>query len=196
MKMSNHLVHKANSCVNCINYYLEVLMLLQKENIKIRSVNTDDAEILMTWWNNGKVMAHAGFPNGLGLKLKEVINKIKTDENRQNYLCIIEYDNIKIGECNFRLMKNVAKIGIKICEFSYQNQGLGKKILKILIRYLFTKKRITKIILNTNIKNLRAQHVYESIGFKKVRTNIDSWVNQLGEVQSSIDYEITMESFK
>ena len=52
-----------------------------------------------------------------------------------------------------------------------------------------------KIILNTNLNNKRAQHVYETLGFSKVRENIDSWTNQVGEIQSSVDYELIPENF-
>ena len=52
-----------------------------------------------------------------------------------------------------------------------------------------------KIILDTNLNNKRAQHVYETLGFSKVRENIDSWINQVGEIQSSVDYELIPENF-
>lgn len=45
-------------------------------------------------------------------------------------------------------------------------------------------------LLDTNLTNTRAQHVYESLGFHKVRTNIDSWKDQLGRLQSSVNYEL------
>lgn len=52
-----------------------------------------------------------------------------------------------------------------------------------------------KIILDTNLNNLRAQHVYEKLGFQKIRVNVDAWKNQLGELQSSIDYELEEKDF-
>ena len=53
-----------------------------------------------------------------------------------------------------------------------------------------------KFILDTDLENERAQHVYEQLGFKKVRVNIDSWVNQLGEKRSSVDDELKRKHFK
>jgi len=49
--------------------------------------------------------------------------------------------------------------------------------------------------LDTNLKNTRAQHVYEKLGFRKVRTRINAWKDQLGELQSAVDYELTAEDF-
>lgn len=52
-----------------------------------------------------------------------------------------------------------------------------------------------KVILDTNVKNTRAQHVYEMLGFTKVRVRENDWKNQLGELQSSIDYELVQKDF-
>ena len=38
---------------------------------------------------------------------------------------------------------------------------------------------------------LEAQHVYEKLGFKRVGVRVNAWKNQLGELQLSIDYELT-----
>ena len=77
-----------------------------------------------------------------------------------------------ISKSSFGLLgEGVAEIGIKICDFSYQNKGYGNELLHMLITYLFEdgdlneKYRVDKIILDTNLKNVRAQHVYEKLGF-------------------------------
>lgn len=88
------------------------------------------------------------------------------------------------------------EIGIKICEFDYQSKGLGTRYLKLLISYLFDELEFEKIVLDTNLNNLRAQHVYEKLGFKKVRINYDSWKDQLGKLQSSVDYELTKSDYQ
>ena len=89
---------------------------------------------------------------------------------------------------------HVAEIGIKICEASFQEKGLGRIVLSMLIRELFLK-GYTKIVLDTNMNNTRAQHVYEKLGFHRVRIHENSWKNQLGELQSSIDYELFPDKF-
>ena len=66
--------------------------------------------------------------------------------------------------------------------------------MSLLIRELFHR-GYTKIVLDTNKNNTRAQHVYEKLGFHKVRIHENSWKNQLGELQSSIDYELKPEDF-
>lgn len=170
-------------------------MKVTHKNLTIRNAGASDAVQLAAWWNDGAIMAHAGLPNGTGDTPERIAEKLRgdTDENRRRL--IIELDGRPIGEMGYgRTDEGYAEIGIKICDFSEQEKGYGKQLLSMLIGELF-RMGFPKIILDTNVKNLRAQHVYERLGFRKVRTRIDSWRNQLGELQSSIDYELTPEDF-
>ena len=47
-------------------------MDISKDRIHIRNSVITDCEQLAEWWNDGKVMAHAGFPNGLGITLDKI----------------------------------------------------------------------------------------------------------------------------
>lgn len=176
-------------------------ILVRKNNLTIRSAEVMDAELLTTWWNDGTVMAHAGFPNGLNQTLEETIEQINKNEQRLSQICIIEADGIRIGEMSYTIGNRFAEIGIKICDDSYQNHNLGTKFIEMLIEYLFTNEvlnyavPIDKIILDTNKKNERARHVYEKIGFLKLRVNEDAWEDQLGQLQSSVDYEMSRERY-
>lgn len=76
-----------------------------------------------------------------------------------------------------------------------QNKGYGKILLSMLIRSLFDDMGYQKIVLDANLKNERAQHVYERLGFRKLRVNENSWENQDGVLQSSVDYELVREDF-
>ena len=166
-------------------------MLLTKDNLTIRSATFADAPQLAAWWNDGSVMAHAGFPNGLGTTIEKVIENISKNVEGQRCLHIIEENGVPIGEMNYRTTESgAAEIGIKICNPACQNRGLGKTLLKMFIDGLFDGLGYDEIVLDTNLNNLRAQHVYESLGFEKVRVNIDSWTDQLGNKQSSVDYRM------
>jgi RimJ/RimL family protein N-acetyltransferase len=167
-------------------------MYLKKDNLVLRHATADDVQILCDWWSDGKVMAHAGFPNGIHTDANKLMDKIKNETDISRRL-IIEIDSNRVGEMSYRIEDGVAEIGIKICDFSYQEKGYGTKVLKMLIRYLFEEMKARKIILDTNLNNERAQHVYEKIGFRKSAVRTNSWKNQLGELQSSVDYELEKE---
>lgn len=161
----------------------------------IRNATKEDSIQLASWWNDGKVMAHAGLPKGLGTTPEEVEAQIANDSDTTRRRLMIEYRKTAIGEMSYYSQGNqVVEIGIKICDTSYQEKGLGRIILSLLIRELFAM-GFEKVILDTNQKNTRAQHVYELLGFEKVKVRVDSWRNQLGELQTSIDYELGASSF-
>ena len=175
---------------------MEDFMLLKFQNLTIRNATVDDAEQLATWWNDGTVMAHAGFPNGTGQTAKDIADSLKNDGDNSHRRLIIEVDHIPVGEMNYRNKgEATAEIGIKICDFSLHDKGLGKVLLSMLISSLFSDMGYKRIILDTNVNNKRAQHVYEKLGFRKLRVLENSWKNQLGELQSSIDYEMYQEDF-
>jgi len=171
-------------------------MDLRHQNIHIREALPDDAEQLCAWWNDGAVMAHAGFPNGLGMQRETVARQLAVQE-RSNYCHMILFDRRPIGEMNYRELDCAAcEIGIKICDASMQNKGLGKQILSLFVTGLFEECGYQRILLDTNLNNLRAQHVYEQLGFQKLRVNRNSWIDQLGVPQSSVDYELTPATFQ
>lgn len=170
-------------------------MLLTYKNLKIRNAMPEDAQMLCQWWNDGKVMAHAGFPNGLNTNTEKIIEELSTDSDNTYRRLIIEVSNTPVGEMSYRNKGNrIVEIGIKICDFSKQEKGHGTLFLKMLISALFASD-YEKIILDTNLNNTRAQHVYQKLGFKKLRVNHNSWKNQLDEPQSSIDYELLKSKF-
>ena len=163
--------------------------MIQYKNLTLRQALPSDAGQLAAWWNDGSVMAHAGFPKGLGITEEEVIADLGSGN------LIIEENGCPIGECNYRdASDGVAEIGIKICRQDCQNRGVGRTVLSMLIGWLF-RSGYSKIILDTDLENTRAQHVYESLGFRKVRVNVDSWRDQLGRVRSSVEYELTESDF-
>ena len=164
-------------------------MHIKYDSLTIRDAVAADAVQLAAWWNDGAVMAHAGFPNGLGTTVEKVIAGLG------NGRLVLEENERLIGEtCYRKVGEGIVEIGIKICETDCQNRGLGRIILSMLISWLF-EQGFGKIVLDTNLTNLRAQHVYESLGFQKLRVNIDSWTDQLGNKQSSVDYELTEGNF-
>lgn len=170
-------------------------MNLTYYNIRIRSAKMDDAQLLANWWNDGTVMAHAGFPMGLCTTAEKIAVELSADSDDTRRRLILLWNEIPIGEMCYKKLENgSADIGIKICESRYQEKGIGRIALSILIKELF-RMGYAKIVLDTSLNNTRAQHVYETLGFQKLRVNMNSWRNQLGELESSVDYELTEDTF-
>ncbi len=168
---------------------------LNKE-LTIRTATNKDAKILATWWNDGKVMEHAGFPLGLGLTEDKIKQTSITNISNIRQLLIIEFDNKKIGEMNYKINEGTASFGIKICDFKYQQKGLGTKLLTMLFNHLFFTLNCNKIICDTNLKNTRAQHLYkDKMGMTQIKISYNSWKNQIDELQSTVFFELKKEDY-
>lgn len=165
-------------------------MLLKYKELCIRNAEENDAALLTKWWNDGTVMAHAGFPNGLNTTVQKVRTQLRSDSDETGRRLIIEKAQTPIGEMNYKNIGNhTAEIGIKICDASMQERGYGKILLSIFLKELFAM-GYDVIVLDTDLNNKRAQHVYEELGFRKIRINPDAWTNQVGTLCSSVDYEM------
>lgn len=169
---------------------------LVDDNFVIRAAGAGDSETLAAWWNDGAIMAHAGYPLGLSTSPRIVLEQLLHDDDEVHRRLILEIDRVPVGEMNYRNKGGgTVEIGIKLCVIPLQNKGYGTRFLRLLITWLFTEKGYKKIILDTNVNNMRAQHVYEKLGFKRVGTRMNSFTDQLGQAQSSIDYTLTPADF-
>ena len=113
-------------------------MNIKYNHLCIRNAEKKDCEQLAAWWNDGTVMAHAGFPNGLGTSAAEIEKQIADDSDETRRRLIIEYNDVRIGEMSFYVFENHRyEIGIKICESDYQEKGIGRVVLSMLIEELF-----------------------------------------------------------
>lgn len=177
-------------------------MRIQKGNIVIRSATVEDALQLNRWWNDGRVMEHAGFPKGLGEPLEDTIANIKSWKGPFRQLCMIEIDGRPAGELNYEIQGDTAYPGWKICDPNCQNRGYGPQIIRMLFEFLFTDEAVNsngpieRIAWDTMLENKRARHVYENkIGARRVGIRKDCWKDQTGRLRTAVDYEIRREDF-
>ena len=178
-------------------------MLLTYRDLTVRSAAPADAACLAAWWNDGAVMAHAGFPQGLGTTEAQVAEQLRVCRPGVRELLILEKAGVPIGELNYRAVQPApgtaplpptAEIGIKICAAEQQGQGLGKAALSLLIRELF-RTGFAAIVLDTNPENLRARQVYRRLGFEQAGLVLNNWRDQLGRPQSTVYYRLQPERF-
>ena len=164
--------------------------------LTIRTATAGDAKILSAWWNDGKIMEHAGFPLGVGTTEDKVKGKNIATISSNKQLLIVEVDNKPVGEMNYKIDNNIANFGIKICDVKYQGAGLGTKLLTMLFNHLFFTLNCNKITCDTNLKNIRAQHVYkDKMHMTQTKTLVNCWTNQVGELQSTVFFELTKEDY-
>ena len=160
--------------------------------LQIRHAEGADAEQLCRWWNDGTVMAHAGFPDGLGTTPEHIRGDLSRDSGEAGRRLMIMLDGCTIGEMNYaRVDGRCAKIGINICDTAAQEKGYGTRLIAMLLETLFMHYGYDTVVLDTNLKNERAQHVYEKkLGFRRVGVRVNAWRDQRGEWQSAVDFAL------
>ena len=72
-------------------------MYLCHKHLIIRDALVSDAALLCRWWNDGAVMEHAGFPQGIHTTIEQVTAQI-LQETGPKYRLIIESHQTPIGE--------------------------------------------------------------------------------------------------
>lgn len=165
-------------------------MYLHQNELTIRDALPADALLLCRWWNDGKVMEHAGFPQGLGTSVEKITHQL-LEPNDPTHRLIIEAEGLLIGEMNWRREESDhAEIGIKICESNRQEKGFGSRLIAMLCRDLFANRGIARITLDTMLENQRAQHVYEKLGFVKTGVRENCWRDQTGRLRTAVDYQL------
>lgn len=166
-------------------------ILATDKELCIRKAYPYDAPLLCTWWNDGKIMAHAGFPNGIHTTIKEV----KQGLNNPNKRYIIEANYQPIGEMCYREVDHqTVEIGIKIVDVNSQNCGYGTRLLKIFCHYLF--QNYHRITLTTSSSNQHARHVYQKLGFQMIDWHQDAFKDELGQTYTCVDYILDFAHFK
>ena len=89
-------------------------MKIENRDLCIRNAAADDCVQLAKWWNDGSVMAHAGFPNGLGTTVEKIQEQIAYDSDSSKRRLIILYKGSAIGDMSYyNLGNNIAEIGVK-----------------------------------------------------------------------------------
>lgn len=179
-------------------------MFVCEGSLVLRSATPADAPALCAWWNDGAVMAHAGFPDGLGMTEEKIVFQLEPETGKTDRAqLIIEYEGRAIGEASYRLLDSrTAEAGWKICDTAYQNRGLGTRVILMTMGYLLTDPvfqalhAVNRVCWDTNLNNLRAQHVYEE-KIKAQRTGVlkDNWRDQRGVLQSTVTYELCLEDY-
>lgn len=66
-------------------------MKIEHNEICLRDVTAADCKQLGKWWNDGSIMAHAGFPNGLGTTAGKIWEKTKNDSDTTRRRLMILY---------------------------------------------------------------------------------------------------------
>jgi RimJ/RimL family protein N-acetyltransferase len=147
-----------------------ILMNIEGERVKLRSVTLADLEKLIVWSQDPEVSAYleSDYPQDLD-EVPEWFQKIKT--NRQNKRWAIDTkDGVLIGDVeldHITWRNKEAELRICIGDKRYWNKGYGSEVISIISAYAFDKMKLQRIYLRVFADNTRAVKCYLKSGFSK-----------------------------
>ncbi len=163
-------------------------MLIIQDEITIRLMqdNIYDYQLMEKWRTDEKVLRFYGgrdYPYFLEKVIETYQPRIQGQEGVVP--CIFSYQNINLGYLQYYSLNEISEnhrqmyhldetehvygIDLFIGEPKYWNQGIGTKVLSAVVNYIFTELLAVKIVIDPDVKNLRAIRCYEKCGFTKVK---------------------------
>lgn len=137
--------------------------------INIRPLTENDLSYKIRWYNDERINKYLHYEEKFEYdKTLKWFKNIKSDLSR--FENIIEYNNKPVGIIGlFEIDKKNRKAGIYITigELDIQGKGIAYKTMMKFMEYCFNEFELEKIYLYTDLENIRAQKLYEKIGFRK-----------------------------
>ncbi|MBH1939750.1 GNAT family N-acetyltransferase [Mobilitalea sibirica] len=152
--------------------------MIEGNKVIIRQLELGDEDFLHKWRNDAKGNLYCGFQYGFLLSKEAFRLELKDQiENRQVFtkdkLFIIckKEDLTPIGDISYRNWDHrnrSAEFGIEIGEVDERSKGYGFDALYHFIDYMFNSLNLHRIELTTFADNLKAQKLYDRLGFKTI----------------------------
>lgn len=155
-------------------------MLKINENLHIREIKEEDIDILYDFLNDDKVLEYYEGRDRKFSKRYIKENFLKNDDISRN---IIIYNDEKVGFIQYYVIDKeeyllygydsskdlVYGLDLFIGKPNLWNCGIGTIILKNIINFIKNNKKANCLAIDPHVDNERAIHVYEKVGFKKVK---------------------------
>lgn len=150
----------------------------------IRPTRQADARDIQTLWNDGAVMVHTGFPEGLDISLEEVLawmERMGKNDHVAHYV-IHEAELGFVGETFYHadVEHDLGAVDIKLLPRAW-GRGIGEAALTFALDALFDRKLVRRAYVEPDPANRRAVALYARLGFQ-VRPRpsfLDDWLSYL-----------------
>lgn len=154
-------------------------------NIEFRKLVIDDIPLLFEWMGLEHVGAWWRETRDYKVFFEKYSKYVTSKKNGCYFICDV---NKPIGFIIWHYVeKQVYALDIFIADLDYVGKGYGAKIIKQFIDVILIPLHPKKIIIDPEVTNERAIHVYEKVGFKKkkiIKTfdgtkDVDGWLMEL-----------------
>lgn len=150
----------------------EDLIVARDGDISLRLMTIADTDKILKWRNSPYVVKNFIFREPITEEMHE--DWIRTMVNEGKVVQFICADGeIEVGSIYYRDIDEKcenAEFGIFMDE-AYAGKGLGTRLTKLSLKYMFEEFGFKTISLRVLEKNLQASHIYEKCGFKFLDKN-------------------------
>ena len=143
---------------------------MQLIKVKIRELSPKFiSKNYINWMNDKKILKYleSGRSNIKEEDLKKYVLAKKNSSNDYLFGIFVEKNHIGNIKLSLKNKKNTAQLGYIIGVKKYQNKGLASKAINKILMYGFKKKKLKKIMANSEEKNFASIRVLEKNGFRR-----------------------------
>ncbi|HET7027438.1 MAG TPA: GNAT family protein [Candidatus Limnocylindrales bacterium] len=146
--------------------------VIRAERVYLRPIEPADAEIVHRWYEDAEFLALMGGRPASLAERRAAFERRAADPPRDviNLAVCLRADGRPIGRVDvFEIdpYNGNAGFGIGIGDADDRGQGFGREAVRALCDYAFGQLRLERLWLTTDADNVIAQHLYESIGFRR-----------------------------
>ncbi len=152
--------------------------LAQGPRLLLRHLGRSDLKRIKLWFRNLELVKLAFGVDGS----TDLLHRIADEYYREifwwqkNAVAVDLTDGECIGFCRYTIRddyETFAKVGILIGEPDYWSHGYGTEAMFLLLGYLFERRQVKRVELDTADFNLRAQRSFEKCGFHTIGTSTE-----------------------
>jgi len=169
--------------------------MIRKKDLIIRTIKEKDLKLLAEWETpeiRGRYQEYH-FRSMVELEEKYNKNGFISDDLKILIAELQGFGPIGLIFVNFK-RKGIVSLGLVITVKEKRGAGLGKRIIKMLLKHLFDNNPLVRIEADTDIKNTGAQKVLEKCGFKK-EGKLRNYRYHHGKWNDSLMYSLTNDDY-
>lgn len=154
-------------------------MVAYGQRVRLESMKLKDIEAMMHWGRHEEdLFEDYNFPF---MDERERLHwfHFKTKGHKRCF-SVFDQEGVLVGYISLRNVNRILKrseMGI-VFDPAKLNKGYGTDAMKTLLKWYFQKLGYRKLILNVAAYNKRALRAYEKVGFRKVASHYDQFLNE------------------
>jgi diamine N-acetyltransferase len=168
-----------------------------EKNMKLRKLQTKDAEGMLEWMTDPECNKHFRFnPNTITLgSVKAFIVKSENNTKDCHRAIVNEHDEYlgTISLKNISTDDNNAEYAIALRQSAF-GKGIGHKATMAILDIAFNELKLNRVYLNVLPENIRAVALYNKCGFK-FEGEFREHINIRGELKNLLWYAILRDEF-